>query len=66
MAVKLLSNKEINNGWMTKIKPHHYEIGYKPEEEMPYCYLPYFRDGEKIARAYIDGIGCQMRHAIYY
>ncbi len=49
-----------------KLKPDHTELGYKPESELYYSDCPYMRDGIKVARVYIDGIGCQQRHAIYH
>ncbi len=49
-----------------KLKVHHFEYGYGPENDLFYSDRVYLRNGVKVARMYIDGIGFQQKHAIFH
>ncbi len=48
-----------------EIPVHHYE-GVQAEEDMYYDDRPYLRDGVKVARRYVGGVGAFARFAIYH
>ena len=61
--IYLLSYKKLDT---SKVKIHHVETGMKPDKDLRYSQTPYLRNGIKVARLYIDGIGVLERHAIYH
>lgn len=66
MKAKLLSFERLYLWHISNITPiHHYE-GAQAEGDMFYDDRPYLRDGIKVARSYIGGVGVQARFAIFY
>ena len=62
----LLSYKRLGLWHRTnKIPIHHYE-GIQAADDLYYGDRPYLRDGIKVARRYVDGVGTYERHAIFY
>ena len=61
--IKLLSYKFIDT---RKMVPEYRSIGYEIEKELRLNLRPYMKNGIKMCREYVDGIGCQMKNLIYY
>jgi len=66
MEAKLLSYKNLHLWHHSSGVPiHHYE-GPQAEKDMYYNDRPYLRNGIKVARNYVDGVGQFARYAIFH